>query len=67
VLCQGGIHLLHLFPPLLLPRPVSTALLLHLFVEFGGGLFLLPFVVVVVVASGLPLWVGAFGLNIGEF
>jgi len=67
MLCQGGIHLLHLFLPLLLSGPDSTALLLRLFAGFGRGLFLLPFVIVVVVASGLPLWVGALGLNIGEF
>ena len=56
-------HLLHLLLPLLLSRPVSVALLLCLIAGFSGGFSLLPFVVTL---SGLPLWVGALGFDIGE-
>jgi len=62
--CRGGIHLLCLFLPLLLSGPDSAVLLLCLFAGFNRGLSLLPFVVIAL--SGLPLWVGALGLDIGE-
>ena len=64
MLCRGDFDLLRLFLPLLLARPVSAALLLRLIVGFGRRLFLLPFVVIAF--SGLPLWVGALRLDVGE-